>query len=248
MPGAAATVGSAHVCPMLNPGTPPPPHVGGPVSGPGVPTVLIGGSVAAVMGDMCVCMGPPDVIAQGEATVLIGGKAAATVGSMTAHGGLITSGVPTVLIGTGGSGATAVMAVNKIPFPKINFALKTMASISGRGSQLNEAAANQQALREAAESTEGEPKIYGVKWIVGDQIIRSSKVFNEVTIQASVLNIPDGESITFSVKRPNNTTDENGTETESEEDVIQLTGTVQDKMVKVNWEVEKKQEESDQNS
>ena len=68
MPGPAATVGSMHVCPMLNPGTPPPPHVGGPVSGPGVPTVLIGGKPAAVMGDMCVCAGPPDTIVQGEAT------------------------------------------------------------------------------------------------------------------------------------------------------------------------------------
>ena len=74
MPGPAATVGSMHVCPMLNPGTPPPPHVGGPVSGPGVPTVLIGGKPAAVMGDMCVCAGPPDTIVQGEATVLIGSK------------------------------------------------------------------------------------------------------------------------------------------------------------------------------
>lgn len=49
-----------YACPMLNPGTPPPPHVGGPVSGPGVPTVLIDGKPAAVMGDMCVCASPPD--------------------------------------------------------------------------------------------------------------------------------------------------------------------------------------------
>ena len=231
MPGAAATVGSAHVCPMLNPGTPPPPHVGGPVSGPGVPTVLIGGSVAAVMGDMCVCMGPPDVIAQGEATVLIGGKAAATVGSMTAHGGLITSGVPTVLIGTGGSGATAVMAVNKIPFPKINFALKTMASISGRGSQLSEAAANQQALREAAEDTEGDPKIYGIRIVKQDTTVRESMYSNALTIKAHVMNIDDGQSITFKVTIPPKTEEE-------EEQVIELTGTVQDKEVSVDWQPE----------
>ena len=112
MPGPAARVGDMHVCPMLNPGTPPPPHVGGPVSGPGVPTVLIGNMPAAVMGDMCTCAGPPDTIVQGEATVLIGGKPAATIGSMTAHGGSITVGEPTVLIGTGGSGATAVQAVS----------------------------------------------------------------------------------------------------------------------------------------
>lgn len=150
MPGPAATVGSMHICPMCNPGTPPPPHVGGPVSGPGIPTVLIGGKPAAVMGDMCICAGPPDTIVQGEATVLIGGKPAATIGSMTAHGGSVTVGNPTVLIGTGGSGATAVMAVHKIPFPKISPILKTMASITGRGKQLNNAIAQQQAVRDTA--------------------------------------------------------------------------------------------------
>ncbi len=240
MPGPAATVGSMHVCPMLNPGTPPPPHVGGPVSGSGIPTVLIGGKPAAVMGDMCTCMGPPDMIAQGEATVLIGGKPAATMGSMTAHGGSITQGEPTVLIGTGPSAATAVMAVRKIPFPTITPILKTLASVTGRRAQLNEAIENQEALRE---ETEGDPKIYGVRWIVGEQMVRNSKVFNEVGIQAHVMNIPDGESITFSVKKPQEVTDEEGNTTAQEEDIIELTGTVQDKMVEVTWEVEKREED-----
>ena len=242
MPGPAATVGDMHVCPMLNPGTPPPPHVGGPISGPGVPTVLIGGKPAAVMGDMCVCAGPPDTIAQGEATVLIGGKPAATQGSMTAHGGSIAAGNPTVLIGTGGSGATAVMPVKKIPFPKITPILRTIASITGNGAQLREAQANQAALQEAAENTEGDPKIYGVKWIVGDQIVRDSKIFKEVTIQAQVMNISDGESITFSVKKPSSVTDDEGNTTKTEDDIIELTGTVKDKMVEVNWEIEKSEE------
>jgi len=44
----AARMGDMHTCPLCNPGTPPPPHVGGPVSGPGVPTVLVGNMVAAV--------------------------------------------------------------------------------------------------------------------------------------------------------------------------------------------------------
>ncbi|MBL7559920.1 PAAR domain-containing protein [Olleya sp. YSTF-M6] len=151
MPGPAATIGSMHVCPMLNPGTPPPPHVGGPVVGPGVPTVLIGGKSAAVMGDLCTCIGPPDTIVMGEGTVLIGGKPAATVGSLTAHGGQITQGEPTVLIGTGVSPTTSVMPIHKIPFPTINPTLKVMASITGRRSQLNEAIAQQEALREEAE-------------------------------------------------------------------------------------------------
>nr|WP_246777964.1 PAAR domain-containing protein [Akkermansia glycaniphila] len=88
-----------HVCPMQTPGLPPIPHVGGPVAGPGVPTVLIGKLPAAVMGDMCVCVGPPDTIVKGSSTVLIGGKPAARMGDTTAHGGSIVLGCPNVWIG-----------------------------------------------------------------------------------------------------------------------------------------------------
>ena len=51
------------------------------------------------MGDMCVCTGPPDIIAKGSATVMIGGKPAARMGDTTAHGGSIVAGLPTVMIG-----------------------------------------------------------------------------------------------------------------------------------------------------
>lgn len=95
----AARVGDMHVCPMVTPGTPPVPHVGGPITGPGMPTVLIGGMPASVMGDMCTCVGPPDSIIKGSATVLIGNKPAVRMGDSTAHGGSITVGCPTVLIG-----------------------------------------------------------------------------------------------------------------------------------------------------
>jgi uncharacterized Zn-binding protein involved in type VI secretion len=85
-----------HTCPMV---TGIVPHVGGPVIGPGAPTVMIAGIPAAVVGDMCTCVGPPDSIAKGSATVMIGGKPAARLGDMTAHGGSIVLGAPTVLIG-----------------------------------------------------------------------------------------------------------------------------------------------------
>lgn len=75
------------------------PHVGGPISAPGVPTVLIANMPAAVVGDICVCTGPPDSIVKGSATVMIGGKPAARLGDMTAHGGSIVVGCPTVMIG-----------------------------------------------------------------------------------------------------------------------------------------------------
>lgn len=95
----AARAGDMHVCPMVTPGVPPIPHVGGPVIPPGCPTVLIAAMPAARVGDMCVCVGPPDVIALGSFTVLIGSMPAAQMGSMTAHGGSVILGAPTVLIG-----------------------------------------------------------------------------------------------------------------------------------------------------
>ncbi|MBN7812832.1 PAAR domain-containing protein [Algoriphagus sp. H41] len=95
----AARLTDMHTCPMQTPGTPPIPHVGGPVIGPGEATVLIGGMPAAVVGDSCVCVGPPDTIAMGSSTVMIGGKPAARAGDSTAHGGSIAIGCPTVMIG-----------------------------------------------------------------------------------------------------------------------------------------------------
>ena len=62
----ASRLTDMHVCPMV---TGVVPHVGGPISGPGAPTVLIGGMPAARMGDPC------------------------------GHGGTIILGCPTVLIG-----------------------------------------------------------------------------------------------------------------------------------------------------
>ena len=73
----AARLTDMHVCPMVTPGLPPIPHVGGPITGPGVPNVLIGGLPAAVLGDMCTCVGPPDAIIKGSATVMISGRPAA---------------------------------------------------------------------------------------------------------------------------------------------------------------------------
>ena len=89
-------MGSMHVCPLTT-GTVP--HVGGPISGPGIATALLDGQPVAVVGDMCTCCGPPDVILQGAATALIDGKPIALMGSMTAHGGQIVQGIPTATIG-----------------------------------------------------------------------------------------------------------------------------------------------------
>lgn len=95
----AARLTDMHVCPMVTPGVPPIPHVGGPITGPGCATVLVGSMPASVVGDMAVCVGPPDSVAMGSTTVLLGGVPAARLGDSTAHGGTIVLGLPTVLIG-----------------------------------------------------------------------------------------------------------------------------------------------------
>lgn len=84
-----------HVCPLFTPE----PHIGGPVTGPGAPTVMIGGMPAAAIADLCVCAGPPDAIVKGSTTVFVGGRPAARQGDITAHGGVVVGGFPTVQIG-----------------------------------------------------------------------------------------------------------------------------------------------------
>lgn len=96
----AARVTDMHVCPMV---TGLVPHVGGPVVPPCAPTVLTGSLPQARIGDMLVCVGPPDAIVVGAFTVIVSGSPAARMGDNTAHGGVIVGGMPTVLIGDSGS-------------------------------------------------------------------------------------------------------------------------------------------------
>lgn len=77
---------------------------GGTVIGPGVPTVLIGGKPAAVLGDLHSCVIPPPhppvtPFVAGSATVLIGGKPALRVGDSCGCGASPAIGEPTVQIG-----------------------------------------------------------------------------------------------------------------------------------------------------
>ncbi len=92
----AARLTDPHVCPAV---TVLVPHVGGPLLPPCCPTVLIGGLPAACVTDLHTCAGPPAPVAMGSFTVLIGGELAARMGDMTGHGGSIVMGCMTVLIG-----------------------------------------------------------------------------------------------------------------------------------------------------
>ncbi|WDE11057.1 PAAR domain-containing protein [Thalassomonas haliotis] len=107
----AATATHMHVCPKTT-GTVP--HIGGPIVS-GSPNVSIGNLPAARIGDSMVCVGPPDKITQGSTGVFINGKGAARLGDSTAHGGKITIGNPTVLIGdsAGAPDATSSLQAKK---------------------------------------------------------------------------------------------------------------------------------------
>jgi uncharacterized Zn-binding protein involved in type VI secretion len=94
--GAAARATDMHTCPMSDG---PKPHVGGPLLPGGNSTVLIGGLPAAIVGDNCVCAGPPDSLIAGSSSVMIAGKPAVRMGDSTAHGGTVILGCMTVMIG-----------------------------------------------------------------------------------------------------------------------------------------------------
>ncbi len=92
----AARVTDMHVCPMV---TGIVPHVGGPILPPCAPTVMTVKLPQARVTDLATCVGPPDMIAKGSATVMVMKLPAARMGDMTAHGGSIILGAPTVIIG-----------------------------------------------------------------------------------------------------------------------------------------------------
>ena len=78
------------------------------ITGPGVPTVLIGGAPASVMGDLVAGNACTGAITMGSPTVLIGGRPAARITSQVTgvnpYSGVpvttaVGMGAPTVLIG-----------------------------------------------------------------------------------------------------------------------------------------------------
>ena len=108
-----ARITDMHVCPMQTPAVVPIPHVGGPVVGPGAPTVMAGVMPVSVIGDTAVCVGPPDIMVMGSFTVLACGKPVVRITDVTAHGGMVLVGAPTVLVGdSGGAGSAAAQTMS----------------------------------------------------------------------------------------------------------------------------------------
>jgi uncharacterized Zn-binding protein involved in type VI secretion len=103
----AARITDSHGCPV---------HGGGPIV-TGFPTVIIGYMPASRATDQAVCPPAVDVIVSGSPTVIIGHQQAARVGDPFAHGGVVATGCPTVIIGASGQGATlSAAAASGTPF------------------------------------------------------------------------------------------------------------------------------------
>ncbi len=97
---AAARDKDMHICTLVRPGSPPIPHVGGPVISP-ENKVCINGRPASTYGDEAECTGikssppPKDSIIGGCLNVFINGKPAARISEKT-YGGKVTEGSPNV--------------------------------------------------------------------------------------------------------------------------------------------------------
>jgi uncharacterized Zn-binding protein involved in type VI secretion len=94
---AAARVGDNHTCLAANPNGDP--HKGGPILAGAPTTVIIGKKPAATIGNPCTCVGPPDAIKSGSGSVFINKRKAARQFDQTVHGGIVSSGFATVIIG-----------------------------------------------------------------------------------------------------------------------------------------------------
>ena len=139
----AARLGDMHVCPMMTPGVPPIPHVGGPIGPPCSTNVITAKMPQARMSDMCLCAGfpgpPADPIVLGSTGVFVNKLMAARMGDTCGHGGTIILGAPTVLIGEvkggggGGGGGGAGVSSNDYAgggVPMIEFTLGAVQAAS----------------------------------------------------------------------------------------------------------------------
>ena len=91
----ASRLTDMHVCPMV---TVLVPHVGGPITAPGNPTVITMSMVQSKVTDIATCVGPPDMVVMGAVTVTTLSMPCTRLTSQCAHGGMVVLGAPTVLM------------------------------------------------------------------------------------------------------------------------------------------------------
>ena len=217
-----AVLGSMHECPMCTGTTQ---HKGGKITTSGAHGVTIDGKPIALQGDQCACTGATDTIAQGSSGVFVDGIPVATVGCMTAHGGIITTGIEGVTISSNTPKSLVTLPVAKIPFPETTALEEVFTFLSGNSNR--EARNNQDTLK--GKET-GEPRIINPRWIRQEVIQRNSQQIRQITLVAEVYNIPDGQTITLSFDVPK--------VFDRPEESVTLSGKVQDKKIEVLWEIE----------
>lgn len=198
-----ATVGSMHVCPMVNPGTPPPPHVGGPVT-QGVPWFTVNGRAVATVGCVCVCCGPPDVIAMGSPSLVVGSGS-------TKHDRVGGSGSSPRI---SSSACSAAVATRPQPEEAVRDSCCLSVQVTDSGAKAAAAASYatsgpgvsrrsgflpgnghmQRSLPQEVETTFTVPAIYGARWSC-----REIEAGEEVTVTARVLGTEDGSPATVRV-------------------------------------------------
>jgi len=200
----AARIGDMHVCPMLNPGVPPPPHVGGPIA-MGSPMVLIGGMPAARMGDMVVCAGPPDTIIIGCPTVLIGEGGSGSVSG----GGAGSSGASSASLSAKTALTDNIEATTKQEhWIEFEFVDKAGNPVSGVPYKLKDPDSKEsqsllkpdgRILRDATGKGKGEVTLYklqNAKW--SKEIV---KIGEEVKLTAEAEGFDDGKVATIQIYR-----------------------------------------------
>lgn len=149
-----ARVGDFHLCPMQTPAVVPIPHVGGPVLPPGAVTVLAGGMPVATMGTMAICVGPPDILTLGSMAVFAMGQPVVRVGDVTAHGGSVMVGLPTVMVGDSGGAGSSQAA--------------TMSAAKAGGSAFVRSECNAKAADAVARQAPPPPPDTGTSWVEVD--------------------------------------------------------------------------------
>ena len=215
------TVTLNHICPMVTGVTP---HMGGPIIGPGCPGVLVDGTPVSLMGDACVCCGPPDMIAQGYPGVMVDGVPVVVQNCMTAHGGVIPVGVPGVVIGSAPPIKPITMNIRKIPFPKIRTVDSVGAAVTGNSKKMKEAKNN---IAELKKETSGQtPMIYNLRWEKEGVRLYSDRIDEGTKMVADVTNIPDGDTVKISVLID-----------EDNRIVKQFEGTVKNGTVEIDWDI-----------
>lgn len=215
------TIGLNHICPMVTGVTP---HVGGPIIGPGCPGVLIDGVPVSVMGDMCVCCGPPDTIVQGYPGVLVDGVPIVVQNAMTAHGGMVPMGVSGVTISSAQPVQPVTMNIKKIPFPKIRVLDTIGAAVTGNSGKLNEAKSNIKELKENAQNQE--PRIYNLRWEREGVRIHFERIDEQTKMVADTANIPDGEVVEVKIFID-----------KDKKVVKELKGVVENGIIEIGWDV-----------